>query len=223
VTRYDRSSIKLAVGLAALAGYVDASGFLATGGLFVSFMSGNSTRFAVQLSEGKFELAGLTLGVLGLFVTGVILGSVISRQSGSRRKAAVLLFVGFCLSIAAALYGVGQERASTAFLILAMGAENTVFQRDGEVTIGLTYMTGTLVKLGQQIAGMFFGGPRDGWLRYALSWSGLVTGAVLGALGHAYFERYSLWPAAIAAFMFAGIASRLQHIAIELARPNDQA
>lgn len=212
MTRYDRSSIKLAVGLAALAGYVDASGFLATSGLFVSFMSGNSTRFAVQLSEGKFELAGLTLGVLGLFVTGVVLGSVISRVSAARRKAVVLFFVGTCLSIAAALYGLGQQRASTAFLILAMGAENTVFQRDGEVTIGLTYMTGTLVKLGQQIAGMVFGGPRDGWLRYALSWSGLVTGAVLGALGHSYFERYSLWPAAVAAFVFCGSAIRLQSI-----------
>jgi len=210
VTRYDRSSIKLAVGLAALAGYVDASGFLATGGLFVSFMSGNSTRFAVQLSEGKFELAVLTFGVLALFVTGVVLGSIISRQAASRRKAAVLLFVALCLSLAASLYGIGQHRASTAFLILAMGAENTVFQRDGEVTIGLTYMTGTLVKLGQQIAGMFFGGPRDGWLRYALSWSGLVAGAVLGAIGHAKFEQYSLWPPAIAAFTFMFVANRLQ-------------
>ena len=36
----------MAVLLAALAGYVDSIGFLQLGGLFVSFMSGNTTRMA---------------------------------------------------------------------------------------------------------------------------------------------------------------------------------
>jgi uncharacterized membrane protein YoaK (UPF0700 family) len=32
-----------------------------------------------------------------------------------------------------------------------MGAENALFERDGEVQIGLTDMTGTLVKFGQRL------------------------------------------------------------------------
>ena len=42
-------NIALACALSALAGFVDAIGFLHLGGLFVSFMSGNSTRMGVCL------------------------------------------------------------------------------------------------------------------------------------------------------------------------------
>ena len=47
--RYDRSRQKLAVGLAFLAGQVDAIGFVVAGGYFTSFMSGNTTRLGVEL------------------------------------------------------------------------------------------------------------------------------------------------------------------------------
>jgi uncharacterized membrane protein YoaK (UPF0700 family) len=46
-------NISLACALSALAGYVDAIGFLHLGGLFVAFMSGNSTRMGVSLAEGS--------------------------------------------------------------------------------------------------------------------------------------------------------------------------
>jgi uncharacterized membrane protein YoaK (UPF0700 family) len=39
-----------------------------------------------------------------------------------------------------------------AMLVLAMGALNNTFLRGGEVSVGLTYMTGALVKIGQGIA-----------------------------------------------------------------------
>ena len=49
MTRYQRHHWFLAVALAALAGFVDAIGFLYTGGFFTAFMTGNSTRMAVGL------------------------------------------------------------------------------------------------------------------------------------------------------------------------------
>ena len=57
MTRYDSRRWFLAACLAALAGYVDAIGFLKLGGLFVSFMSGNSTRLAVGLAVEHPQLA----------------------------------------------------------------------------------------------------------------------------------------------------------------------
>ena len=48
-----RRNISLACALSALAGYVDAIGFLHLGGLFVSFMSGNSTRMGVASRRGN--------------------------------------------------------------------------------------------------------------------------------------------------------------------------
>ena len=44
MVRYDRRVKLLAAGLSALAGFVDATGFIQMGGFFVSFMSGNTTR-----------------------------------------------------------------------------------------------------------------------------------------------------------------------------------
>jgi uncharacterized membrane protein YoaK (UPF0700 family) len=41
----------------ALAGYADGIGYLYLGSLFVSFMSGNSTRMGVSLAEGHFQAA----------------------------------------------------------------------------------------------------------------------------------------------------------------------
>src|SRR6266478_6048689 len=65
-----RRNITLACALSALAGYVDGIGFLHLGGLFVSFMSGNSTRMGVSLAEGHWLGAIEALGLVALVVVG---------------------------------------------------------------------------------------------------------------------------------------------------------
>ena len=52
-----KTHIALACTLSALAGYVDGIGFIHLGGLFVSFMSGNSTRLGVTLADGHYGSA----------------------------------------------------------------------------------------------------------------------------------------------------------------------
>jgi uncharacterized membrane protein YoaK (UPF0700 family) len=94
-------------------------------------------------------------------------------------------------------------------MVLAMGAENAVFERDGEVHIGLTYMTGTLVKLGQHLTRALTGGPRWGWRPYLLLWLGLTAGATTGALAWPYLGLNNLWIAACAAATAAVVARRL--------------
>ncbi len=51
--RYPLRIRLFAAGLSALAGFVDAIGFIKLGGYFVSFMSGNSTRLAVALAKAS--------------------------------------------------------------------------------------------------------------------------------------------------------------------------
>ena len=74
---------------------------------------------------------------------------------------------------------------------------------DGEVTIALTYMTGTLVKMGQRIAGALLGGPKLAWVRHFLLWIGLLTGCINGAIAHYLVGQGAVWLAALAAAIFA--------------------
>lgn len=192
-----------------MAGFVDAVGFLMTGGFFVSFMSGNSTRLAVGIAEGA-PYAGLALGLIGAFVAGVSLGAFVGRRAGARRAPAVLGVVAVGLALAALLAGGPFAMAGLLLLAFAMGAENTVFAQDGEVRVGLTYMTGALVKLGKAITTALSGGDRLGWAPHLLLWLGLVLGAAFGAVAFEAFGARALWIAAGAAASLATVAFGLR-------------
>ena len=192
---YDKTSQALAVGLAAVAGYVDALGYLHFGGYFASFMSGNSTRLALGLTSDR-DVAMKAGALIGLFVAGVMLGAVAGQVAGRRRAPVVLGIVVLLLLAAAGLARIGQPYAAVP-MVLAMGAENAVFQRNGDVSIGLTYMTGTLVKFGQRLAAALTGqGDRLGWLPYGLLWCGLVSGSITGGLAYRAVQLQGLWAAA---------------------------
>jgi uncharacterized membrane protein YoaK (UPF0700 family) len=174
---------------------VDAIGFLTTGGFFVSFMSGNSTRMAVSLGDHP-ATAALGLGLIAAFITGVTAGATLGRVAKQYRTMAILGLVSLLLAGAAALLVFGAPRWGILFLAFAMGMENTVFAEDGEVRIGLTYMTGALVKLGKALAAALFGGERLGFLPYFILWLSLVAGAALGAAVFAHLGVAALWGAA---------------------------
>lgn len=207
MTSHDRRSRALAICLATLAGYVDALGFMESRGFFVSFMSGNSTRLGVGLAglTGSAAAAG---GLIAAFVAGVMVGSLSGRAVRRRRQAAVLLVVAGLLAAAAGLGAAGMTVVAIGAAAMAMGAENAVFERDGEVSLGVTYMTGALVKLGQRLAGALTGGDRWGWSPYLLLWLGLVGGAVTGALLYPQVGLSGLWIAAGAAALLAALAAR---------------
>ena len=186
----------LACALSALAGYVDAIGFLHLGGLFVSFMSGNSTRMGVSLAAGNWSAAGEALVLIALFVLGAACGSLIVLGRGRHSQSRLLLAEALLLAAAALLYAFGLDRFAIAFIVLAMGLENAVFQIEGGGGLGLTYVTGALVKVGQLIASALTGGARFGWLPNLLLWAALVAGSVLGALAYHWINLAAIWFAA---------------------------
>nr|WP_082382807.1 YoaK family protein [Brevundimonas sp. DS20] len=190
------SDRRLALLLAGLAGYVDSLGFLHLGGVFVSFMSGNSTRLAANLAEGRWPAAGQLAGILALFVLGSFFGALVAGGEDARSRSRVLMFEALLLASAAALAGAGLTPAAVGLMVMAMGAENSVFLRNGEVGVSLTYMTGTLVKLGQALASAVRGGDRSAYKGYLTLWAGLILGAVLGALVFGRLGLAALWPAA---------------------------
>ena len=192
MTSLDRRRQCVAIALSFLAGYVDAIAFIASGGYFVSFMSGNSTRLGVAVAGG--EIVGVVLMLIVAFVSGVVAATLVAGRRPGRRRRVMLLVFGL-LVCAAASIGLVPVPVTLAFAAAAMGAENGVFA-DGGDAIGLTYMTGALVKIGQRIAQAMTGGPRFGWLPYALLWTGLIMGGVAGGLAYAASGLQALWAAA---------------------------
>ena len=191
-----------------LAGMVDAVGFLAMGGFFVSFMSGNTTRMGVGFAS-HWPDAWTAVALIAAFVAGVAAGSLLASASGRRRRAAVLLFVAVLLAVSPFI---DQAYAGPFPLIIvaaAMGAENAVFEHNGDVRFGLTYMTGALVKTGQRIALALRGGPRFNWVPHLAQWGALAAGASAGAVLHASFGLATLWIAAGLAALLAVAALRL--------------
>ena len=180
-----RPSLLLAfsIAMAALAGWIDALGFIQFRGLFVSFMSGNSTQAAVSFVQRDFGQVIEFGRTITLFVLGVVAGELVAVVGGSRVRLLVLGCEGVCLGLCAFAARVQFGDAILASLLaFAMGLQNAVLHRAGEINVGLTYVTGTLVQVGRNIANALRG---NGGLRTSASllglWGGLVCGGLCGA------------------------------------------
>jgi uncharacterized membrane protein YoaK (UPF0700 family) len=206
MTRLDRNARLMATCFAALAGMVDAIGFLSSGGFFLSFMSGNSTRLSVGLAAGA-PYVGMVALLLVSFVLGVTSGSLIGRNHNmpaNRRQAIILGIIALLLFMAPLFAGSGLLLLALCLAAFCMGAENTLFEQEGSVSFGLTYMTGALVKIGQGLAAMLSGGEKMGWMPYLILWLGLISGAAIGAKLFGIFGIFSLWLPSAFACIFSG-------------------
>lgn len=200
IAQRPRADWPLAIALAVLAGFVDAVGFLRIGGLFVSFMSGNSTLLGIDLAQRDGATAMIGALILG-FLAGVMAASILAERLGRWSPMAMILFSTALLAWSALLM---VEGPGAVLLAAAMGALNVVFQRGGGVSIPITYVTGTLVRLGQSLAGALLGtASATGWLPYLLLWGGLVLGALGGTLTYRSWGTDALWGAASFAFALA--------------------
>ena len=206
-----RRNVVLACALSALAGYVDGIGFLHLGGLFVSFMSGNSTRMGVSLAQGQWLSAAEAFGLIALFVIGAAAGTLIVLGRGADRQPWLLLVEALLIAAAALCYAFGLSNVAVAAIVLAMGLENAVFQIDGGAGLGLTYVTGALVKVGQLVAAALTGGERWGWAPNLLLWTAMVAGSLCGALAYLWINLAAIWFAAGAALALSAIVAATTH------------
>lgn len=191
--------IAYASGLTAIAGFVDGVAFIHFGGYFVSFMSGNSTRSSAGLAEGNVFEWAVAIGLVLSFVLGVAAATVASQVPSVHRRGAVLSVSSIFL-LASALTTLGTARGiwTAVLMAMSMGAINATYTRRGEVTVGLTYMTGALVKMGQHLAGALLGGPKWAWLPYGALWGMITLGSFVGAFLYLQVGLLILWVAALA-------------------------
>lgn len=196
-----KADLGLGLALIAVAGCVDAIGFLHLSGLFVSFMSGNSTKMAIAVIHGDRDAALRGFGIVTLFIAGSLLGRLLGRTAGRWSHTVVLGAVALLLAVAPAIRGTGL--ASAIPIVLAMGVQNTALRKVGPMRASLTYITGTLAHLGERLADSLLGAKQT-WIPYAMMWIGMVAGALAGT---ACYDRVGVLALFVPAVAVAGLAA----------------
>lgn len=191
---------RTAVVLTAIAGFVDAAGFLALFGLFTAHVTGNLVVVGAALAREHTERAAVRLAVIPIFMLGVAATTLVVRRLRAQgvpplvplfalEAAALVAFLALGLALGSrleadawALFAVGGAA------MLAMGIQNGTTRL---VIAGLptTMMTGNVtqfaIDLVDWLAPARGSARRDAWPRLATTGSvvlGFVAGAASGAL-----------------------------------------
>jgi uncharacterized membrane protein YoaK (UPF0700 family) len=175
-------SLSMMTALTAFAGYVDAVGYIKLAGLFLSFMSGNSTSLGVNLAAGHVSMVLAILSVVGCFVAGVVIGTLLADTMPTAKTRAILGVETVLVATGLGLTLVGVGFASLMPLVMAMGMQNALHRTIVGADVGKTFVTGVLVALGQAATRAMRSRkwhPEIGLL--ALSWATFVAGASAGA------------------------------------------
>jgi uncharacterized membrane protein YoaK (UPF0700 family) len=181
------SEARLSWVLAALAGVLGATAFTHSAGYFVTFMTGNAQRAVLGYFRDDVLLS-VSAGLLMLcFVAGVVVASVCRRHFwvAHPHGPTVLTTLSLLVATVVDVIDEGWEENFVDFVpillvVFGIGALNTSFVKDGEVSVPLSYVTGTLVKMGQGIERHLAGGTVSDWLGHFLLFASFVLGAALG-------------------------------------------
>ncbi|MCX2899785.1 YoaK family protein [Pseudomonas mandelii] len=201
-----RIGLSLVASLSVLAGMTDAIGFMASGD-FVSFMSGNTTRLAVAISDGDFSLTLRLLILVATFVIGNALGIVVSRLGG--RRALPLLMCIAMLLCGAAAWPYEEQLPALLAAIIAMGMLNAAVEEVNGLPVGLTYVTGALSRFGRGLGRWMLGERRNGWRVQLIPWTGMFVGAVLGAVLEHYLGLQALYVSGLLAGVIGLLALKI--------------
>lgn len=207
----------LAAALATIAGFIDAYGIIAYG-VYVSFMSGNTTQTGYQTAEGAFGPAALSALAILFFVVGSFAGTLLVQFAGRLARKLVFGVVAAALAMIIGLTQLGllSGGGAIAAISFAMGIMNSALSRVGAQSVSLTFVTGTLSRVGSHLALAAkraplpdAQGPWDTHLRRAMLlarvWAGFLAGALLSGaatprFGALVLSAPALILAALAAF-----------------------
>ena len=214
---------RLAISLAAVAGYANVVAFLVCG-VVVSHVTGHATHFGRDLAQGQWSALAFLLAVLVAFFVGAFMSGM-STEIGRRRgwssiyvlPAAIEIGLLVMFAIAVRMHDPNSLHAGARpWLIpvvasMAMGVQNATITRISSGIVRTTHLTGILTDLGHESAQLALfrrwlggsvtsadeqrGGP--GVQRLALLASifvAFVGGGTLGALAYGAFPAWSMVP-----------------------------
>lgn len=173
----------LAIAVTALAGFIDAIGYAALGKLYLSFMSGNTTRLGMAIAEGETSVVLLAGAVIASFVTGAGAGTLITDATGDARLSTLLGCEAVLIALALALTVLAPGPYALLPVTAAMGMQNSAHQVVLKADIGKSFVTGTLVSFASALARAIRDRrPTGEASAYGAAWLAFVTGVLTGAL-----------------------------------------
>jgi uncharacterized membrane protein YoaK (UPF0700 family) len=196
----------LAIFLALIAGYLDGYGLLVLG-TYVSFMSGNTTMTGLRSGQDNFHAALPSAIAIVSFVTGSFLGNLFTESKLRYSHRMIFGVIAGLLATLAGLerHGLWNAPAEIVLLSLGMGMMNPALSKVGAESVSLTFVTGTLNRIGGHLASAAGRkpvpdgkGPGDSHLARARIetsiWSGFLVGAGLSGMVASHFRTWALLP-----------------------------
>ncbi|CEJ68986.1 hypothetical protein BN1195_01278 [Chryseobacterium oranimense G311] len=176
---------KLAVFLAFIAGYTDATGLIQWK-TYVSFMSGNTTQLGVAVFSEKYGVIISSVIVISFFLAGIYTGTCLSLSKKLRSTKMTFYIVSGIM----VLYSINDyyehiaNGVSIAVIGFSMGLMNTIVTSVGNQKVNTDFVTGTLNSLARTAALFVMSNQADERKEYKVNifhllflWMGFLSGA----------------------------------------------
>ncbi|MGO1948179.1 MAG: YoaK family protein [Mycobacteriaceae bacterium] len=215
---HDRREMLLGILLAALAGAVGAAAWSHSSGWYVTFMTGNTELMVLEHYQGEHILAFSALATIAAFILGVMAGTFARLRLWSKsRHGATLVTVGatyvaFIIDLIANRSNESLGVIPILSLAFGLGALNTAVSHRNQVQMPLSYVTGTLVKMGQGFALHLFGDRKWVWVSQFVTYAGFLGGIISGgAVFHTIGTHNSLAAIALMSTIASVVTWKLDH------------
>jgi uncharacterized membrane protein YoaK (UPF0700 family) len=194
----------IAPALAAIAGCVDAIGYMLLYHIFTSHMSGNTVAMTMPLATGNWPDFWRHFQPIVAFFAGIIVGLSLTDAFKHVKVDRIFAGVAGCELVLLVAFVALAHPAHQWMVFLpatAMGIQNAMLRRVGHHKVRTTFVTGMLTNTAQGLVDATVSClTRDGkakerfadFMFYGAIWSCFATGGVIGALLEHRFESFAL-------------------------------
>jgi len=167
--------------LLALAGATDALMIEHSKDLLAVYMTGNTTKLGGFVAQAMWGKAAEIASVIGTFVAAATVAAWLGDRAARWRSSLILTVTGLLLAGAAPLAAQAPQPYSLATVLTIAAAMGTLNQVRVDEP-GVTFATGSLVKLGRCLAAAQWASASDALLRWLCFLMGALMGAVMDGL-----------------------------------------
>lgn len=191
---------RLAIFLALIAGYIDATGLIKWK-TYVSFMSGNTTQLGAAFFTDKYGIIITSVTVIGCFLLGIYAGTCLSLYKRIKNQILTFYIVSGILifyTIIAYFYNINTI-SSVSIIGFSMGVMNTIVTSVGNQKVNTDFVTGTLNSLARNTAMLSMTNDKTEKKQYKanaihllLLWIGFLSGAFTAPFLLSFLGNWSL-------------------------------